>query len=131
MEKGYRMNQKRQTNKSQTRPKRGKQVARSVAGVFAGTFLSRENVVKQLPFLGFIVALALIYISNSYSTEKLMLRIENVKKENQVLRYEHILMKSKLMDYSRQSEVAKKLKGTGLKESTVPPYKIFSSQINK
>jgi len=123
------MNQKRQPNQGQTSPMRSKKVAHSVAGVFAGTFLTAETVVKQLPFLVFIVALALLYISNSYSTERLVLRIENVKKENQVLRYEHILMKSKLMDYSRQSEVAKKLIGTGLKESTVPPYKIFTGQI--
>lgn len=120
----------RQNNTTrESKPKRSKQVARSVAGIFAGTFLSRENVIRQLPFLAFIVALALIYISNSYSTEKLVIRIENVKKDNQVLRYEHILMKSRLMHYSRQSEVARKLKGTGLKESTVPPHKIFSSQL--
>jgi hypothetical protein len=102
-------------------------VARSVTGVFRGTFLTRENVVKQLPFLIFTMIIALVYISNSYSSEKLALSIERIKKENEVLRYEHILMKSQLMDYSRQSEVAKKLNGTGLKESTVPPYKILSN----
>jgi hypothetical protein len=104
---------------------RTQRVARSVTGVIGGTFLTREDVTRQLPFLIFIVVLALVYISNSYSSEKLALTIERVKKENEVLRYEHISMKSQLMDYSRQSEVAKKLKGTGLKESTTPPHKIF------
>lgn len=112
--------------KEKTGSQRSVMVARSVTGVFKGTFLTRENVVKQLPFLIFVVGLALIYISNSYSAEKLALTIEKIKKENEVLRFEHISMKSQLMDYSRQSEVAKKLEGTGLKESTVPPQKIYA-----
>jgi hypothetical protein len=104
---------------------RTQKLAHTVTEVMGGNFLTRENVVKQLPFLIFIVLLSLFYIGNSYSSEKLAIKIERIKKSNEELRYEQILMKSKLMHYSRQSEVAKKLVDTGLKESTIPPYKII------
>ncbi|MBE0663177.1 MAG: hypothetical protein IH597_12020 [Bacteroidales bacterium] len=104
---------------------RTQKVAHSVTEVMGGNFLTREYVVKQLPFLIFIVLLSLLYIANSYSSEKLAIKTERLKKANEELRYEQILMKSKLMHYSRQSEVARKLKDTGLKESTIPPHKII------
>lgn len=104
---------------------RTQKVAYSVTEVIGGNFLNRENVVKQLPFLIFLVLLSLLYIGNSYSSEKLVINIERIKKANQELRYEQILMKSKLMHYSRQTEVARKLIETGLKESTIPPHKII------
>jgi hypothetical protein len=122
------MNNVRSDRKPKTDKKRSQRVARSVTGVITGSFLTRENVVRQLPFLIFIVILALVYISNSYSAEKLAMTIESVKKENEVLRYEHILMKSKLMDYSRQPEIARKLKDLGVKESIVPPQKIYTNR---
>ncbi len=104
---------------------RTQRVARSVTGVIAGTFLTRQNVAKQLPFLIFIMVLAMIYIGNSYSAEKRDLAIERVKKENEMLRYEHVLTKSRLTNYSRPPEVARKLQGTGIKESLLPPQKIY------
>jgi hypothetical protein len=107
---------------------RTQQVARSLTGVIAGTFLTRENVVRQLPFLIFIMVLAMIYIGNSYSAEKLDMTIERIKKENDVLRYEHVLTKSRLTNYSRPPEVARKLQGTGIKESVLPPQKIYANK---
>jgi hypothetical protein len=52
-------------------------------------------------------------------------QIEAVKKELKELRYEQITTRSELMYISKQSEVARRLKVTGLKESTVPPEKIL------
>lgn len=125
------MNKLRDKKLKKSEKKRTQRVARSVSNIIAGTFLTRKNAARQLPLLIIMVIMALIYISNSYSAEKLALSIERLKKENEVLRYEHILIKSQLMNYIRQSELAKKLKGTGLKESTVPPYKIFTNRDRK
>lgn len=122
------MNNVRKNQEKKNRSKRTTRVARSVTGVIAGTFLTRENVTNQLPFFIFIAFIAMIYISNSYGTEKLIIKIENVKKENEKLRYEHVLTKSRLMDYSRQSEVVKKLNTFGLKESVRPPYKLYVNE---
>jgi len=122
------MNRIRNSKKKKSENNRSQRVARSVTGVIAGTFLTRENVVKQLPYLIFIVVMAMIYISNSYGAEKRAIAIERIKKENEVLRYEHVLMKSKLMNYSRPPEVARKLQGTGIRESVIPPQKIYANQ---
>jgi hypothetical protein len=125
LENGFSMNESKKKASKPGGKNRTQKLAHTVTEVMGGNFLTRENVVKQLPFLIFIVLLSLFYIGNSYSSEKLAIKIERIKKSNEELRYEQILMKSKLMHYSRQSEVAKKLVDTGLKESTIPPYKII------
>jgi len=51
---------------------------------------------------------------------------DRTARELKELRYEHITIKSQLMTLSKQSEVAKRLVGTGIQESVVPPEKIFS-----
>jgi hypothetical protein len=123
-----RMKNNKKRKKRSSSDYRTQQVARSITGVIAGTFLTRENVVRQLPFLIFIMVLAMIYIGNSYSAEKLDMTIERIKKENDVLRYEHVLTKSRLTNYSRPPEVARKLQGTGIKESVLPPQKIYANK---
>jgi hypothetical protein len=123
-----RMKNNKKRKKRSSSDYRTQQVARSLTGVIAGTFLTRENVVRQLPFLIFIMVLAMIYIGNSYSAEKLDMTIERIKKENDVLRYEHVLTKSRLTNYSRPPEVARKLQGTGIKESVLPPQKIYANK---
>jgi len=122
------MKNNKKGKKKSSSQERSQRVARSVTGVIAGTFLTRENVVKQLPFLIFIMVLAMIYIGNSYSAEKRYLAIERIKKENDMLRYEHVLIKSRLIHYSRPPEVARKLQGTGIKESVLPPQKIKANK---
>ncbi|MDP2423880.1 MAG: FtsL-like putative cell division protein [Bacteroidales bacterium] len=120
---------KRVTNVMSEKAKKAKvrnaKVGRSVASVIGGGILGREYVVKQIPFLIYITFLALVYIANNYAAEKLIIKIDSIKKENQVHRFEHISMKSKLMSMSRRSEVVKLLQGTEIKESLVPPQKIY------
>lgn len=125
------MNKIRKDKKRSNSSKRVHMVARSVSGVAGGNFLNSKHFTKQLPFIGFIVLIALAYIANSYSTEKTIININRIKKENEVLRYEHVLLKSELMHFGRSSEVVKKLESTGIKESRVPPYKIYTRQIGK
>lgn len=92
---------------------------------FSGTILTREKVVKALPFLFFLTLLAVIYITNSYYAERTIRKIEKTKAELKELRTEHISVKSELMFKSKQSEVAAKLIQYGIKESVIPPIKIF------
>ena len=125
------MNKIREEKKPDGNNKRVQAVARSVGDVFGGKFLTREKVTRQLPLLILIVVLAMLYIANSYSAERLVIQINRVKKENEVLRYEHVLIKSELMHLSRKSEVAKKLNTSGIKESTVPPFRIYTNKKRK
>ncbi|HPK04440.1 MAG TPA: FtsL-like putative cell division protein [Bacteroidales bacterium] len=121
------MNKLRTHKTEAPKKKRGNVIASSFAWVISGTMLTKKNVVKQLPFLIMLMVFSLIYIGNIYSTEELIRTVNKLERENKELYYKHIVMKSKLTrEFNRQSEVAKKLTGTGVKETVVPPQKIYS-----
>ncbi len=96
--------------------------------ILDGTILTREKTIKSFPYLFFLTFLIIIYIANNYYAEKTIIKINKIEKENKELRYKYITVKSKLMFHTKLSEVAKKVKSLGLKESTVPPQKIFINQ---
>jgi hypothetical protein len=99
-------------------------ITKSVADVFSGNFLTRDNTVKQLPFIIFLCVMAMGYIANSYYAERTVREINKVINEIKELRSEYITTKSDLMYLSKQSEVARAVQEIGLKESVVPPKKI-------
>jgi Bacteriodetes cell division protein (FtsL-like) len=101
-------------------------------GIFSGIErrLKLENYfeegfpVKYLPKILFVMAIGLIYISNTHYAEKTVRRINNIQAEVEDLRADYTTLKSDLMFASKQSEVAKKVKAFELKESLKPPYKV-------
>lgn len=80
--------------------------------------------VKYLPKILFVMALGLIYISNTHYGEKTVRKINNIQAEVEDLRADYTTLKANLMFASKQSEVAKKVKELGLKESLTPPFKV-------
>jgi hypothetical protein len=80
--------------------------------------------VQYLPKILFAMALGLLYISNTHYAEKTVRKISNIQAEVEDLRADYTTLKSDLMFASKQSEVARKVKALGLKESLKPPYKI-------
>jgi hypothetical protein len=91
-----------------------------------GTFLVRENMIRQLPYVLFLTFLGVIYIGNRFHAERMVREINNLKIEVDNLRSEQITITSELMNISRPSEVAAlvEMKGLGLKESLEPPKKL-------
>lgn len=96
--------------------------------ILGGNFLARTEMFNLLPFLFFITFLTILYIANIYYAEKGIREFNALKKELKELRYEYITSKSNLMHVSKQSEVTKRLLGSGVKESVDPPYKIFTEK---
>lgn len=80
--------------------------------------------VRYLPKILFIMALGLLYISNTHYAEKTVRKINTVQAEVEDLRADYTTLKSDLMFASKQSEVARKVKALGLKESLKPPFKV-------
>ena len=111
--------------KEKKKKKGNNNAARSAQNILGGAFLTRESTAKHLPFLLFLAFVAIIYIGNSYYAEKNIRKIERLQKQLKEMRYEYITNKSHVMHSSRQSQVATSLKDKGIKESTVPPNKIF------
>ncbi|MDX5321565.1 MAG: hypothetical protein LPK45_10590 [Bacteroidota bacterium] len=89
---------------------------------------SREEVRKVFPFIFFLAGLAIIHIYNSNQAIKVVRQCDELNKEIKEARAEYISVKSELMYRSKQSQVSKRLEGTGLKELKQPPYKITETE---
>jgi hypothetical protein len=100
-------------------------ITRNVHDFIVGDIFSKQSVLKNLPFLIYVAILAIIYIANTYYAEKTFKKIEKTRNELKELRFQFITTKATLMYYGKQTEIAKRVNKFGLKETTVPPYKIF------
>lgn len=96
-----------------------------VKSILEGSFLVRDKVIKLLPFLIYLTAIGLLYIFNSNYANRTIISISKTKKQIEEQRFEYINTKSKLVQSTRQTEIAKRLQNSGLKESKVPPRKIL------
>lgn len=118
--------------KSAKQPKsKGKQSAGNVKSILEGSFLVRDKVIGLLPFLIFLTGIGVLYIFNSNYANRTIITIGKTKKQIEEQRFEYINTKSKLMQTTRQSEIAKRLQSSGLKESKTPPRKIVIDQTNE
>jgi hypothetical protein len=93
--------------------------------IIIGDIFSKDSFFKTIPYLGYLTLLAIAYISNTYYAEKTFRQIEKIKVELRELRFQYISSKSELMYYGKQTEIAKRVLPAGLKETKIPPYKIF------
>ena len=99
--------------------------------MYAFGIFSKESLVKSMPFVFFLMAIALLYIANSYEAERVIREIDKTGKELKVLRTEYISVKSELMFTSKQSEVARMASTFGIYESKTAPMKIVVADNNK
>jgi hypothetical protein len=101
--------------------KKRKKGAMSVLG---GGFLVKEKFTKQFPFMVFITLLLMAIITNTYIAEERNRELTKATKKLNDLQVEYIQVKSAIMEASKQSVLAKRLAGTGLKEATEPLKRI-------
>jgi len=87
-------------------------------------WIHHEKVIRNLPFIFFLSALGILYITNSHYAEKNVREINDIEKKLNELRWEYMSTKSELENMSKQSEVAKMVSEEGLKELQQPPKKI-------
>ena len=80
--------------------------------------------VHYLPKIFFVIALGLVYIGNTHYAEQTVRKINMMQIEVEDLRADYTTLKSDLMFSSKQSEVARKVRPFGLKESLTPPFKV-------
>jgi hypothetical protein len=87
-------------------------------------FIQKDHVISKIPFILFLVMLALLLIANSYYTERIIRQIDKTTYEIKELQTEFITGRSELMFNTNQSQVAALLDSIGLKISRTAPYKI-------
>lgn len=101
-------------------------------GIFSGmekklkleSYFEEGFPVHYLPKILFAMMLGILYISNTHYGEKTVRKINVIQTEVEDLRADYTTLKSDLMFASKQSEVARKVKDLGLRESLTPPFKI-------
>jgi hypothetical protein len=110
-----------------------KKAVRTIVDFVNGQVFSGKELVQQLPFLLFLVLLALVYIANGYWAENSIRTQNKINNELKELRSEYITTKSDLMYMTKQSVLANVLKEKemGVEESMVPPKKILVNTNDK
>lgn len=79
---------------------------------------------RFIPHVLFLTGIGIFYIGNNHWAEKTIREIDKIQLEVEELRADYTSLKADYMFASKQSEVAKKVKARGLKESLAPPNKI-------
>ena len=118
------MNTLKKEEKPKKKKKEAGKVSKSLANIFSGNFLSKDNVVGLLPFIFFLTFLGILYIGNGYYAEKIVRDLHKTGNDVKELRSEYITLKSDLNFKSKQSQVAQATKQLEIIESTTPPTKI-------
>ena len=94
-----------------------------------GDVFSKDSVVRQLPFILYVVVLLMIYISNTYIAEDMKVDIKRTSKILEDRKVEYIRLQSEITMKTRQSELSKMLKKKGIKESVEPLKKITVNKV--
>ncbi len=81
--------------------------------------------VKYLPKILLVLVLVIVYVGNSHYSEKMIRKIGKLEVEVEDMRADFTTLKADYMYARLQSEVTKRVEEIGLKESSIPPYKII------
>ena len=132
MENKFKIEPEKKSNEERVKP-----VAKTVSksngtSLFSGmekkmkleTYFEEGFPVQYLPKILFVMLLSLIYISNTHYADKTTRAIDRAQNEVEDLRADYTTLKADVMFASKQSEVARRVKELGLKESLRPPFKI-------
>ena len=102
-----------ETNYKQPQKKKKKKKV-SLFNILGGEILKEDFVVKQSKLLIMIAFCFVFFIGNRYSCLKKITQIEDLKKELKDLRYENLVLLTKLTEKSRQSQIEELVKSKGL-----------------
>lgn len=86
--------------------------------------LSYKAIVNNIPFLAFVVLLAVLYISNSQRAVDMQRELNRENKVLKELRWKYMDVSSKLMYVKMESEVIKRASVLGMKPMALPAYNI-------
>jgi len=114
-----------ETNYKQPQKKKKKKKV-SLLNILGGDILKEEFVVKQSKLIIMIACCFVLFIGNRYACMKKITRIEDLKKELAELKYENLVILTKLTENSRQSQIEALIesKGLNLSGSNSPTYEI-------
>ena len=98
----------------------------SLKNIFLGDFLVNDFLRRQAKLLLLITIYTFIYISNRYSVQQEMIKIDRLRKELTDIKYDALTRSSELTERTRQSRIEEYVSSehSNLQTSTTPPYVI-------
>lgn len=115
-------------NKLKKEAEKGKEAKKRapniIMKVLDGSFMTNEWTRKQLPFIFFLVFLAVVNIANIISVEKKHRQKKILERELSVLRAKYSFYSEKAAQNFKPSILSEKLSKYGIKISSVPEIKI-------
>ena len=110
-----------ETNYKQQKKKKNKF---SLINILSGGILKEDFVTKQSKLMFMIAFCFLIFIGNRYSCMKKITQIEDLKKELKELKYENLVILTKLTADSRRLQIESLIesKGLNLSDPNSPIY---------
>lgn len=94
-------------------------------------FFNHKWIVKNIPFFLFLSMLAVLYIYNGHTADKLMRNIAKSEKNIKELEYEYKTIKADVIYRSKASELVKAVEPLGLKEPKLPPVVLNAAETKK
>ncbi|MDX1350276.1 MAG: FtsL-like putative cell division protein [Putridiphycobacter sp.] len=107
-----------------------KEKKRKLAKVITGEFLSRSEIINNIPFISFLGFLLVVLIGWGYYTETVGKKEVQLEKELGELNSEFFSLGVEYNKLSRQTQVSERLEGSELQESTIPPKKLKVKKYN-
>ena len=98
----------------------------SIRSILDGKLLAANLIIKQLPFLVFLVFWGIVYIGNRYHAENIARQTESLSLKVKDLRAEALMTSRELMQKTREQEILRMLRerGMDLYEPVRPPVRI-------
>ncbi|NNC83422.1 MAG: hypothetical protein HKN79_07585, partial [Flavobacteriales bacterium] len=90
-------------------------VRKSLIGLLNGTFLAKDRVLDHIPFLLFMVGVAVCYISYGYHAETTVKELYRLESQVKDYKAQDLTLKSDLEQVKQQSNVAVAIQALGLK----------------
>lgn len=98
---------------------------RSFVDVLNGNMLTRDYVIGNLPYIGFLTVIMLTYIGLGYYADRNARKIEEIENNLIELNSEHISLKTELNMISSPGQIADSTKSIGLIEARDFPPRII------
>ncbi|MCS6833744.1 MAG: FtsL-like putative cell division protein [Flammeovirgaceae bacterium] len=86
--------------------------------------LDENVVVKYLPHMIYATFLGILYIANTYYTEKIIAQTIEIQQELDSVKVDYSTLKYEFVYASKPAEIAEKVKQLGLIENEEPVYRI-------
>ncbi|MFK8044066.1 MAG: FtsL-like putative cell division protein [Crocinitomicaceae bacterium] len=98
--------------------------------MITGEFLSRAEIINNIPFISFLGLLLVVLIGWGYYTETVGKKEVRLEQELGELNSEFFSLGVEYNKLSRETQVSERLQDSELKESTIPPKKIKVKKYN-